>query len=133
MRKVLQITALWEILRFLLVSTVIIMYTMDSFIDLPLLIGLFWAILIYIPYGVYLFFMAKKAQPEQKEAVKFILLLKITQISTGFLILLAILFLQQYFYTKTTALLPIIIAITLGIDGILGTWITIQSRKIKED
>ncbi len=129
MRKILQITALWEVLRFLIVSVVITMYTMDSFIDLPLLFGLFWVIIIYIPYGVYIFFVSKKTHQEQYEGVKFIVLVKITQIFTGFLILLAIFFAQLYFYTTTTVLLPIIIVITLGVDGFLGVALNITSRK----
>ncbi len=133
MRKTLQITALWEAVRFLLVSAVVIMNSMDSFIDLPLLLGLFWGVTIYIPYGVYIFFMAKKPQSQQNEAVHLILLIKTIQIVTGFIILLAIFLSQQYFYTTTTALLPIIIAITLGFDGFLGVIIKIQSREIKED
>ncbi len=133
MRKILQITALWEVFRFLLVSAVIITYTMDSFIDLPLLFGLFWAIMIYIPYGVYIVSVSKKPQSEQQEGINLIMLLKSTQILTGFLILLAIFFSQEYFYTTTTSLLPTIIATTLGIDGFLGVVLKLKSRKIKED
>ncbi len=134
MRHILRLSALWELVRFILVAGVVCISAQISF-DIPLILLLFWVSCMYIPVGTYLLYLSFQHDTPNPETLAFVWFIKGTLGCISVCLGVGVLVAGAYLYTVVDETIFLLIAVVGLIDLLMAMVLRNYTKRVtpKED